>query len=84
MNEIVSVVRAIAPGFAGINLEDISAPRCFEVEQRLQELLDIPVPPPSGVPLADPPNCPGRPKTNPVWLRRMSSPSRPGRSQRTA
>jgi malate dehydrogenase (oxaloacetate-decarboxylating) len=43
VNEIVSVVRAIAPGFAGINLEDISAPRCFEVEQRLQGLLDIPV-----------------------------------------
>jgi malate dehydrogenase (oxaloacetate-decarboxylating) len=43
VNEIVSVVRAIAPGFAGINLEDISAPRCFEVERRLQELLDIPV-----------------------------------------
>jgi malate dehydrogenase (oxaloacetate-decarboxylating) len=37
VNEIVSVVRAIAPGFAGINLEDISAPRCFEVERRLQE-----------------------------------------------
>ena len=33
----------IAPGFAGINLEDISAPRCFEVESRLRELLDIPV-----------------------------------------
>jgi malate dehydrogenase (oxaloacetate-decarboxylating) len=37
------VVRAVAPGFAGINLEDISAPRCFEVERRLRELLDIPV-----------------------------------------
>ena len=36
-------VAAIAPGFGGINLEDISAPRCFEIEQRLQELLDIPV-----------------------------------------
>ncbi len=41
--EIISVVRAVAPGFAGINLEDISAPRCFEVERRLRELLDIPV-----------------------------------------
>ena len=43
VDEIVSVVRAIAPGFAGINLEDISAPRCFEVEARLREVLDIPV-----------------------------------------
>ena len=36
-------VKAIAPGFAGINLEDISAPRCFEIERRLREELDIPV-----------------------------------------
>jgi malate dehydrogenase (oxaloacetate-decarboxylating) len=43
VDEIVAVVRAIAPGFGGINLEDISAPRCFEVERRLRELLDIPV-----------------------------------------
>ena len=43
VDEIVTVVRAIAPGFGGINLEDISAPRCFEVERRLRELLDIPV-----------------------------------------
>ena len=42
-DEIVAVVRAIAPGFAGINLEDISAPRCFEIEDRLRGLLDIPV-----------------------------------------
>jgi len=40
---IVEIVRAIAPGFAGINLEDISAPRCFEIEARLREVLDIPV-----------------------------------------
>jgi malate dehydrogenase (oxaloacetate-decarboxylating) len=40
---IVAAVAAIAPGFGGINLEDISAPRCFEIEQRLQQLLDIPV-----------------------------------------
>ncbi|WP_049570467.1 NAD-dependent malic enzyme [Streptomyces sp. SBT349] len=40
---IVEIVRAIAPGFAGINLEDISAPRCFEIEARLREALDIPV-----------------------------------------
>ncbi|MFX4293405.1 NAD-dependent malic enzyme [Streptomyces bohaiensis] len=40
---IVEVVKAIAPGFAGINLEDISAPRCFEIEARLREALDIPV-----------------------------------------
>ena len=37
------MVKAIAPGFGGINLEDISAPRCFEIERRLRELLDIPV-----------------------------------------
>ena len=41
--EIVRIVKAIAPGFAGINLEDISAPRCFEIEARLREMLDIPV-----------------------------------------
>lgn len=41
-DEIVSVVKAISPGFAGINLEDISAPRCFEVEERLQNI-GIPV-----------------------------------------
>jgi malate dehydrogenase (oxaloacetate-decarboxylating) len=40
---IVAAVAAIAPGFGGINLEDISAPRCFEIESRLKELLDIPV-----------------------------------------
>jgi malate dehydrogenase (oxaloacetate-decarboxylating) len=43
VDEIVAVVKAIAPGFGGINLEDISAPRCFEVERRLRDLLDIPV-----------------------------------------
>ena len=42
-DQIVEIVRAIAPVFAGINLEDISSPRCFEVETRLRELLDIPV-----------------------------------------
>ncbi|HEX6196362.1 MAG TPA: NAD-dependent malic enzyme [Jiangellaceae bacterium] len=42
-DEIVSIVRAIAPVFAGINLEDISSPRCFEVEERLRDALDIPV-----------------------------------------
>jgi malate dehydrogenase (oxaloacetate-decarboxylating) len=41
--EIVAAVTAIAPGFGGINLEDISAPRCFEIENRLRETLDIPV-----------------------------------------
>src|SRR5215218_3780735 len=40
---IVEIVRAVSPGFAGINLEDISAPRCFEIERRLRETLDIPV-----------------------------------------
>ncbi|MBA2559655.1 MAG: NAD-dependent malic enzyme [Propionibacteriales bacterium] len=43
VTEIVRTVQLIAPGFAGINLEDISAPRCFEVEAQLRELLDIPV-----------------------------------------
>ena len=41
--EIISIVKAISPVFAGINLEDISAPRCFEIEARLREELDIPV-----------------------------------------
>jgi malate dehydrogenase (oxaloacetate-decarboxylating) len=43
VDEIVAAVTAIAPGFGGINLEDISAPRCFEIESRLKESLDIPV-----------------------------------------
>jgi malate dehydrogenase (oxaloacetate-decarboxylating) len=43
VDEIVRTVKAVAPGFGGINLEDISAPRCFEVERRLREELDIPV-----------------------------------------
>src|SRR5205814_8421542 len=42
-DEIVAAVTAIAPGFGGVNLEDISAPRCFEVESRLRDTLDIPV-----------------------------------------
>jgi len=42
-DEIVRTVAAIAPGFAAINLEDIAAPRCFQIERRLRELLDIPV-----------------------------------------
>ena len=42
-DRIVDVVEAIAPGFGGINLEDIAAPRCFEIETRLRERLDIPV-----------------------------------------
>jgi malate dehydrogenase (oxaloacetate-decarboxylating) len=42
-DEIVQIVSAIAPGFGGINLEDISAPRCFEIEDRLKATLDIPV-----------------------------------------
>jgi len=42
-NEIIKTVQLIAPSFGGINLEDISAPRCFEIEQRLKESLDIPV-----------------------------------------
>ncbi|MGY1801670.1 NAD-dependent malic enzyme [Blastococcus sp. SYSU D00922] len=43
VDEIVRTVELIAPGFGGINLEDIAAPRCFEIEKRLREKLDIPV-----------------------------------------
>ncbi|MEE6257145.1 NAD(P)-dependent malic enzyme [Plantactinospora sonchi] len=43
VDEIVAVVTALAPSFGGINLEDISAPRCFEIERRLDEALSIPV-----------------------------------------
>ena len=43
VDEIVTIVKALAPVFGGINLEDISAPRCFEIEERLQRDLDIPV-----------------------------------------
>lgn len=42
-DEIISTIRHIAPAFGGINLEDIAAPQCFEVERRLHEVLDIPV-----------------------------------------
>lgn len=42
-DEIVDIVRRIAPTFGGINLEDIAAPRCFEIEEKLKKLLDIPV-----------------------------------------
>jgi malate dehydrogenase (oxaloacetate-decarboxylating) len=41
--EIIATVKALAPSFGGINLEDIAAPRCFEIEQRLDAALDIPV-----------------------------------------
>jgi malate dehydrogenase (oxaloacetate-decarboxylating) len=43
VDEIIAVVKAVAPTFGGINLEDIAAPRCFEIERRLREELDIPV-----------------------------------------
>ena len=43
VDEIVRTVQLIAPGFGGINLEDIAAPRCFDIERRLRDLLDIPV-----------------------------------------
>ena len=43
VDEIVRTVAALAPSFGGINLEDISAPRCFEIEDRLRDMLDIPV-----------------------------------------
>src|SRR3712207_8708984 len=41
--DIITTIKNIAPGFGGINLEDISSPRCFEIEERLQQELDIPV-----------------------------------------
>jgi malate dehydrogenase (oxaloacetate-decarboxylating) len=43
VDEIVRIVKALAPGFGGINLEDISAPRCFDIESRLRQEVDIPV-----------------------------------------
>jgi malate dehydrogenase (oxaloacetate-decarboxylating) len=43
VDEIVRTVKAVAPTFAGVNLEDIAAPRCFEIEERLKKELDIPV-----------------------------------------
>jgi malate dehydrogenase (oxaloacetate-decarboxylating) len=43
VDEIVRIVKAIAPGYGGINLEDIAAPRCFEIEERLRNELDLPV-----------------------------------------
>ena len=43
VDDIVQTIKMIAPSFGGINLEDISAPRCFEIEKRLKEELDIPV-----------------------------------------
>jgi malate dehydrogenase (oxaloacetate-decarboxylating) len=43
VDEIVELVKRLAPTFGGVNLEDISAPRCFEIERRLREVLDIPV-----------------------------------------
>ena len=43
VNKVVEVIKAIAPGFGGINLEDFAAPQCFEIEARLQKELDIPV-----------------------------------------
>ncbi|MHC1683323.1 MAG: NADP-dependent malic enzyme [Clostridiaceae bacterium] len=43
VDEIVKVIKLMAPGFGGINLEDIAAPRCFEIEEKLKKLIDIPV-----------------------------------------
>jgi malate dehydrogenase (oxaloacetate-decarboxylating) len=43
VDEIVTIVKGVSPGFGGINLEDIAAPRCFEIEERLRKELDIPV-----------------------------------------
>ncbi len=43
VEEIIATIKNIAPTFGGINLEDISAPRCFEIERRLKEILEIPV-----------------------------------------
>lgn len=43
VDEIVGIIKALSPSFGGVNLEDISAPRCFEIEERLKQELDIPV-----------------------------------------
>jgi malate dehydrogenase (oxaloacetate-decarboxylating) len=43
VDEIVGIIKALAPSFGGVNLEDISAPRCFEIEERLKKELDIPI-----------------------------------------
>lgn len=43
VDEIVEIIKALSPSFGGVNLEDISAPRCFEIEERLKQELDIPV-----------------------------------------
>jgi malate dehydrogenase (oxaloacetate-decarboxylating)(NADP+) len=43
VEEVIAACKAIAPTFGGINLEDIKAPECFEIERRLRETLDIPV-----------------------------------------
>jgi malate dehydrogenase (oxaloacetate-decarboxylating) len=43
VDEIINIVKAVSPTFGGVNLEDIAAPRCFEIERRLQEELDIPI-----------------------------------------
>ncbi len=43
VDEIIGIIKALAPSFGGVNLEDISAPRCFEIEERLKQELDIPV-----------------------------------------
>jgi malate dehydrogenase (oxaloacetate-decarboxylating) len=43
VDEIVGIIKALAPSFGGVNLEDISAPRCFEIEERLKQELDIPI-----------------------------------------
>src|SRR5699024_10503552 len=43
VDEIVRTIELLAPSFGGINLEDIAAPRCFEIERRLKESLDIPI-----------------------------------------
>src|ERR687884_1967554 len=43
VDEIVAIVKGVAPGFGGVNLEDLAAPRCFEIERRLREELEIPV-----------------------------------------
>ncbi|WP_066059680.1 NAD(P)-dependent malic enzyme [Robertmurraya korlensis] len=43
VDEIVGIIKALAPSFGGVNLEDISAPRCFEIEERLKQEMDIPI-----------------------------------------
>lgn len=76
-DEIVKIVKAIAPVYGGVNLEDIAAPRCFEIEARLREELDIPVFHATTT-RSSSPRAPAAPRTSPS-PRSSSAPAGPGR-----